>query len=71
MGSAVHKAQTQGSQMGGDGLSSSQTAEYTQDMLDSLKKIAANQHQDMLVRLLEAASIEAGRIAGRENRAIG
>jgi hypothetical protein len=38
-------------------------------MLDSLKQMAVQQHQDMLARLLEAASIEAGRIIGRENRA--
>jgi hypothetical protein len=66
MGRAVHKLEA--AEMGTDALTSSQTAGYTQDMLDSLKKIAANQQQDMLVRLLEAASIEAGRIAKRENR---
>jgi hypothetical protein len=71
MGSAAHKAEGQGSQMGMEGLTSSQTAEYTQDMLDSLKKIAVQQRQAMLVRLLEAASIEAGRIAGRRNHATG
>ena len=71
MGSAVQKASRQDAQMGTESLTSSQTAGYTQDMLDSLKKIAANQRHDMLVRLLEAASIEAGRIAGRESRASG
>ena len=68
MGSAVHKVQDQAGQMGMEGLTSSQTAEYTRDMLDSLKQMASQQHQDMLVRLLEAASIEAGRIVGRETR---
>jgi hypothetical protein len=71
MESAVQKVQDQDAQMGSEGLTSSQTAEYTQDMLDSLKKIAVRQHQAMLAKLLEAASIEAGRIAGRENRAGG
>ncbi len=71
MGNLVQKTQRHAAQMGTEGLTSSQTAQYTQDMLDSLKKIAAQQQQAMLVRLLEAASIEAGRIAGRENHAGG
>jgi hypothetical protein len=64
MGSAVHEAQDQAAQMGTDALTSSQTAEYTRDMLDSLKKIAVQQHQAMLARLLDLALLEAGRIAG-------
>lgn len=71
MGSAAHQLKNQDAQMGIEGLTSSQTAEYTQDMLDSLKKIAVRQQQAMLATLLEAASIEAGRIAGREDRARG
>ena len=69
MGHAVHTAENQDAQMGTQTLTSSQTASYTQDMLDSLKKIAAHQRHDQLVRLLEAAAIEAGRIAARDGHA--
>jgi len=65
MGTAAQKIDLHAPQMGADGLTSSQTAQYTHDLLDSLGKIAARQHQDMLVRLLEAAAIEAGRLAAR------
>ncbi len=44
-------------------LTSRQTAEYTRQMLDSLKGIAKRQNQQMLAKLLEIASLEAGRLA--------
>ncbi|HEY5337558.1 MAG TPA: hypothetical protein VIJ85_05095 [Rhizomicrobium sp.] len=53
-------------QMGRSALSSSQTAEYTGELLDSLKEMAAVQRHEMLARLLEAASIEAHRIVKKE-----
>ena len=65
MGKATTARANQSAEMGPKQLSSSQTAEYTQDMLDSLRKIAERQRHDMLARLLEAAAIEAGRLAGR------
>lgn len=53
--------------MGSGGPSSSETAEYTRELIDSLKKIAKGQKEEMLTILLEAASMEASRIAGRES----
>jgi hypothetical protein len=37
----------------------SETARYTKDMLDSLKKIAMKQNQPLLAHLLDLASLEA------------
>jgi hypothetical protein len=71
MGTAAQKIAFQSPQMGTDGLTSSQTAQYTHDLLDSLGKIAACQKQPMLARLLEAAAIEAGRLAGQDAAARG
>ena len=57
--------------VGAQGLTSSQTAQYTHDLLDSLMKIAARQQQDMLAKLLEVAAIEASRIAEHETSLLG
>ena len=50
-------------QMGVSTLTSSQTAQYTSELLDSLCKIAHQQNQVRLARLLEEASLEANRLA--------
>lgn len=44
-------------------IAAADTARYTRDMLEALKRIAAQQDQIVLVRLLEAASREAERLA--------
>ena len=62
MGNAAHRIENQMAEIGRAGLTSSQTARYTRDLLDSLGKIATQQRQDMLARLLEVAAIEARRI---------
>jgi hypothetical protein len=67
MGNAAPKHEHQDAEIGGAGLSSSQTAEYTHDMLDSLRKIAKRHRQDLLARLLEAAAIEAKRLASESS----
>ena len=54
-------------QMGASAPSSSQSAQYTRDLIDSLRKMAKGQKQEMLAILLEAASMEAKRIAGRNH----
>jgi hypothetical protein len=48
------------------GPNSSETAQYTHELIDSLRKIAKSQKEEMLAILLEAASMEARRIAGRD-----
>jgi hypothetical protein len=45
---------------------SSQTAQYTRELIDSLRKMAKSQKEEMLAILLEAAAMEARRIAGRD-----
>jgi hypothetical protein len=37
----------------------SETAQYTREMLESLKKIAVQQHQHLLAHLLDLAALEA------------
>jgi hypothetical protein len=69
MADAARKLENHAPERGSQSLTSSQTAQYTREMLDSLREIAARQREDMLVRLLEAAAIEARRIATRESAA--
>lgn len=52
--------------MGSVAPNSSETAHYTRELIDSLRKMAKSQKEDMLAILLEAASMEARRIAGRD-----
>jgi hypothetical protein len=54
--------------IGVEEFSSRQTAQYTRELLDSLGKIAAKHEQALLARLLEAAAIEAARIAESTKR---
>jgi hypothetical protein len=42
-----------------ENLSPAETAEYTSDMLESLRKIAVRQGQSLLAHLLELAALEA------------
>ena len=65
MADAARRTALQAAEMGPVAPSSSQTARYTQELIDSLRKIAKGQKEELLALLLEAASIEAGRIAGR------
>jgi uncharacterized iron-regulated protein len=53
-------------EMGSVAPNSSQTAQYTRELIDSLRKMAKSQKEEMLAILLEAASMEARRIAKRE-----
>lgn len=53
--------------MGPITLTSSETAQYTQELIDSLRIIAKSQKEEMLAILLEAASMEARRIAGQDH----
>jgi hypothetical protein len=55
-----------GLEMGSVAPNSSQTAQYTRELIDSLRKMAKSQKEEMLAILLEAASMEARRIAKRE-----
>jgi len=45
-------------------MSPQETASYTRDMLESLRKIAIQQNQGLLAHLLELAAVEA-RVQGR------
>ena len=65
MADAARRTALQAAEMGPVAPNSSQTARYTQELIDSLRKIAKGQKEELLALLLEAASIEAGRIAGR------
>jgi hypothetical protein len=69
MRNATHEVDV--TKLGVEPLTSRQTAQYTRDLIDSLRKIAERQHQDMLARLLEAAAIEAARLAEQDLRARG
>jgi hypothetical protein len=42
-----------------DGFSPTETARYTFDMLESLRKLALNQRQSLLAHLLSLAAMEA------------
>ena len=42
-----------------DGFSPTETARYTFEMLESLRKLALNQHQSLLAHLLSLAALEA------------
>ena len=42
-----------------DGLSPGETAHYTYEMLESLRKLALSQNQDLLAHLLSLAALEA------------
>ncbi|MGN6516703.1 MAG: hypothetical protein ACTHLR_12795 [Rhizomicrobium sp.] len=66
MAEAAHQAIPQITDVGPITPSSSQTAQYTREPIDSLRKMAKSQREEMLAILLEAASMEAGRIARRE-----
>jgi hypothetical protein len=50
-------------------LSPPETARYTADLLDSLRKIATRQGQDVLAHLLELAQFEAHTLAVRNRSA--
>ena len=52
--------------VGSVALNSSETAQYTRELIDSLRKMAKTQKEEMLAILLEAASMEARRIARRD-----
>lgn len=52
------------------GLSPLQTAAYTHDMLESLRKIAVQQQQDLLAHLLLLASLEAKSISTQDDHEI-
>jgi hypothetical protein len=66
MAEAARQAAPQVLEVGQITPSSSQTAQYTRELIDSLRKMAKGQKEEMLAILLEAASMEARRIAGRE-----
>jgi hypothetical protein len=66
MSEAVHRTVQHQSEVGSVGPNSSETAQYTHELIDSLRKIAKSQKEEMLAILLEAASMEARRIAGRD-----
>ncbi|HSC60468.1 MAG TPA: hypothetical protein VLC29_04495 [Rhizomicrobium sp.] len=66
MAEAARQAAPQVLEMGQTAPNSSQTAQYTRELIDSLRKMAKSQKEEMLAILLEAASMEARRIAGRE-----
>jgi hypothetical protein len=66
MAEAARQAAPQAVDMGQTAPSSSQTAQYTRELIDSLRKMAKGQKEEMLAILLEAASMEARRIASRE-----
>jgi hypothetical protein len=66
MAEAARQAAPQALEVGQPTPSSSQAAQYTRELIDSLRKIAKGQKEEMLAILLEAASMEAKRIAGRE-----
>jgi hypothetical protein len=66
MAEAAQRAALQAPEVGQTAPSSSQTAHYTRELIDSLRKMAKGQKEEMLAILLEAASMEARRIAGRE-----
>ncbi|MDR3528355.1 MAG: hypothetical protein P4L57_13865 [Rhizomicrobium sp.] len=42
-----------------DGLSPTETADYTYEMLESLRKLALRQNQNLLAHLLSLAALEA------------
>ncbi len=48
---------------GGGSLPPAETARYTKELLDSLRKIAMRQNQEMLAHLLELARYEAQSLA--------
>ena len=66
MAEAARQAAPQGLEVGQITPSSSQTAQYTRELIDSLRKMAKSQKEEMLAILLEAAAMEARRIAGRD-----
>ena len=43
--------------------SSAESAEYAHDLIESLRRIAVDQRQDMLAHLLKLAALEAERLA--------
>lgn len=66
MSEAVHRTVQYQPEMGPIAPNSSETAQYTRELIDSLRKMAKSQKEEMLAILLEAASMEARRIAGRD-----
>lgn len=66
MAEVAHRTVPEATEVGSIAPSSSQTAQYTRELIDSLRKMAKGQREEMLAILLEAASMEAGRIARRE-----
>jgi len=53
-----------------DGLSPSETARYTFEMLESLRKVALGQNQSLLAHLLSLAALEAKTQAGAHETAL-
>jgi hypothetical protein len=66
MSEAIHQAIQYLPEVGPVTLNSSETAQYTRELIDSLREIAKSQKEEMLAILLEAPSMEARRIAGRD-----
>ncbi|HWA01961.1 MAG TPA: hypothetical protein VG819_00420 [Rhizomicrobium sp.] len=49
-----------------DGLTPSETARYTEELLESLRKIAVRQGQSLLAQMLALAKLEAHAQAGAQ-----
>ncbi|HEY8947254.1 MAG TPA: hypothetical protein VIM56_00060 [Rhizomicrobium sp.] len=66
MAETIHKTASQAAEMGPIAPNSSQTAQYIRELIESLRKMATGQKEEMLAILLQAASMEANRIARRD-----
>ncbi|HWA29985.1 MAG TPA: hypothetical protein VG867_02750 [Rhizomicrobium sp.] len=67
MAEPARRSHSQSAEMGLAAPNSRQTAQYTQELLDSLRRMAMSQNEEMLALLLKAASLEARRIAGQKS----